>query len=136
MFTTAWGILQLNGYPLEPEGRSRFLQLLGLKLVGDPLLLLLAASAIVAPAVFFLLFLRFFQKTRLEFRSCITCPEKKQRARVQFITRFGESGPYPDVGSCSLFGEEKEVACKKACLLSREVLETPFVSDTGHKAAD
>lgn len=95
----------------------------------NPILLLVVGISIVAPAIIFLIFLRFFRKTRLAFRSCITCPEKKQRAKVQFIARFGETGPYRDVDSCSLLDEEKEVTCRKACLLSYEVLETPFVSE-------
>jgi hypothetical protein len=97
-------------------------------------ILLLAGITIGAPAVIFLAFLRFFQKTRLTFGSCITCPEKKQRAKVQFIARFGKMGPYRDVGSCSLLGEEKKITCQKACLLSQEVLETPFVSERTHEA--
>ena len=90
--------------------------------------LLLAGLMIVGPAIFFMAFLWFFRKTRLAFARCITCPEKKQRASVQFIARFGAQGPYRDVGSCSLLEEEKEVVCQKACLLPQDVLETPFVA--------
>jgi hypothetical protein len=84
---------------------------------------------ILGPAILFMIFLWFFRKTRLAFGRCITCPEKNQRASVQFIARFGEKGPYRDVGSCSLLEGEKEVTCQKACLLSQDVLETPFVSE-------
>ena len=100
----------------------------------NPLPLLLAGLIILGPAIFFIAFLWFFRKTRLAFRSCITCPEKKQRASVQFIARFGEKGPYRDIDSCSLLDDEKKVTCQKACLLSHEVLETPFVSDRKQEA--
>jgi hypothetical protein len=92
--------------------------------------LLLAALMIVGPAVCFVLFLRFFRKTRLVFRNCITCPEKKRRANVRFVMRLGESGPHRDIDSCSLLDDEKKVTCGKACLLARDVLETPFMSET------
>ncbi len=95
----------------------------------DPFPLFLLGLTIIAPAVFFLIFLQFFQKTRLAFKSCITCPEKKQRANVHFMARFGDKGPYRDIGSCSLLGEENKVSCQKACLLSHDVLETPFASE-------
>lgn len=88
----------------------------------------LAGLLIAGPAIIFMVFLWYFRKTRLTFGRCITCPEKKQRANVQFIARFGEKGPYRDIGSCSLLEGEKKVTCQKACLLSQDVLETPFVA--------
>ncbi len=103
-------------------------------LLNDPFALSLAALTILGPAVFFIVFLWFFRKTRLAFRRCITCPEKKQLANVQFIARAGDSGPYRDVGSCSLFEDKNNITCQKACLLSHEVLETPFVPGGNQEA--
>jgi hypothetical protein len=94
----------------------------------NPLQLLVVGLMILGPAICFTFFLWYFRKTRLVFRSCITCPEKKQRANVWFLMRFGESGPHRDVDSCSLLDDQKKVTCGKACLLGHDILETPFAA--------
>lgn len=96
-------------------------------ILDEPLPWVLAAFTIAAPALSFFLFLWLFRITRKIFVKRITCPEQKRRAQVELIAQVGELGPYRDVRACSLLEGERVVTCRKGCLASSAVLETPFI---------
>ncbi len=86
---------------------------------------LIVSGAAIGPPVAFLAFLRFFQVTRSQYRETVLCPEKGEKATIEVAAGQGASGPYRDVRSCALLGEEP-VDCGKGCLAPNEVLQQPF----------
>ena len=63
----------------------------------------------------------------------ITCPENGCRALVELIAQTGKTAPYRDVRTCILQEGDRGMSCRKACLSSPAVLETPFIMMRSHR---